>query len=104
MTGPTGCLTTTLRAIRRVLQQRECPQAGARTAGRKRRNRGDPAAGQPPFATGVPSLSLYEARHPIKNFCAKLEQFRAIATRGDKTAWNFLAATAMWLNRGRALP
>lgn len=46
---------------------------------------------------------LYKARHLIENFFAKLKQFRAIATRYDKTAINFLgaihlAATAIWLN------
>jgi transposase len=46
---------------------------------------------------------LYEARHLIENFFAKLKQFRAIATRYDKTARNFLAAVnliaaAIWLN------
>ena len=46
---------------------------------------------------------LYEARHLIENFFAKLKQFRAIATRYDKTACNFLgaihlAAAAIWLN------
>ncbi len=45
---------------------------------------------------------LYKARHLIENFFAKLNQFRAIATRYDKTAQNFLAAvylaaTAIWL-------
>ena len=35
---------------------------------------------------------LYAARHLIENFFAKLKQFRAIATRYDKTARNFLAA------------
>jgi transposase len=35
---------------------------------------------------------LYKARHLIENFFAKLKQFRAIATRYDKTATNFLAA------------
>ena len=45
---------------------------------------------------------LYKARHLIENFFAKLKQFRAIATRCDKTARNFLAAihlaaTAIWL-------
>jgi transposase len=35
---------------------------------------------------------LYRARHLIENFFAKLKQFRAIATRYDKTARNFLAA------------
>ena len=35
---------------------------------------------------------LYEARHLIENFFCKLKQFRAIATRYDKTARKFLAA------------
>jgi transposase len=34
---------------------------------------------------------LYKARHLIENFFAKLKQFRAVATRYDKTARNFLA-------------
>ena len=34
---------------------------------------------------------LYKARHLIENFFAKLKQFRAIATRYDKRAINFLA-------------
>jgi transposase len=46
---------------------------------------------------------LYKARHLIENFFAKLKQFRAIATRYDKTKRNFLAAVhlaaaAIWLN------
>ena len=46
---------------------------------------------------------LYKARHLIENFFCKLKQFRAIATRYDKTARNFLAAVhlvaaAVWLN------
>jgi len=46
---------------------------------------------------------LYTARHLIENFFAKLKQFRAIATRYDKTARNFLAAVyltacVIWLN------
>jgi transposase len=46
---------------------------------------------------------LYKARHLIENFFAKLKQFRAIATRYDKTARNFLAAVNLtasfiWLN------
>ena len=41
--------------------------------------------------------------HLIENFFAKLKQFRAIATRYDKTARNFLAAIHLtagliWLN------
>jgi transposase len=46
---------------------------------------------------------LYKARHLIENFFAKLKQFRAIATRYDKRAINFLAgiylaSTVIWLN------
>ena len=46
---------------------------------------------------------LYKARHLIENFFAKLKQYRAIATRYDKTARNFLgaiylAACVIWLN------
>jgi transposase len=46
---------------------------------------------------------LYKARHLIKNFFAKLKQFRAIATRYDKRASHFLAAihlaaSIIWLN------
>ena len=46
---------------------------------------------------------FYEARHLIENFFCKLKQFRAIATRYDKTARNFLAAihlaaAVIWLN------
>jgi transposase len=45
---------------------------------------------------------LYQARHLIENLFGKLKQFRAIATRYDKTARNFfaavhLAAAAIWL-------
>ena len=35
---------------------------------------------------------LYKARHLIENFFAKLKLYRALATRYDKTARNFLAA------------
>ncbi len=46
---------------------------------------------------------LYKARHVIENFFSKLKQFRAISTRYDKTACNFLAgihlaAATTWLN------
>jgi transposase len=45
---------------------------------------------------------LYKSRHLIENFFAKLKQYRAIDTRYDKTAQNFLggiylAASAIWL-------
>jgi transposase len=46
---------------------------------------------------------MYQARHLIENFFAKLKQYRAIATRYDKRAANvlgaiYLAATVIWLN------
>ena len=46
---------------------------------------------------------LYKARHLVENFFCRLKQYRAIATRYDKTARNFLAAvylasTVVWLN------
>jgi transposase len=46
---------------------------------------------------------VYKARHLIENFFAKLKQYRAIATRYDKTAQNFLGAiylvaAVIWLN------
>ena len=46
---------------------------------------------------------LYGERHLIENFFARIKQFRAIATRYEKTARNFLAAvhlvaSVVWLN------
>lgn len=46
---------------------------------------------------------IYKARHLIENFYCRLKHFRAIATRYDKTARNFLAAihlaaVTIWLN------
>ena len=46
---------------------------------------------------------IYKSRQLIENFFCKLKQFRAIATRYDKTARNFLAAiyfasAIIWLN------
>ena len=46
---------------------------------------------------------IYKARHLMENFFCKLKQYRAIATRYDKTARNFLAgiqlaAAVIWLN------
>lgn len=46
---------------------------------------------------------LYKARHLIENFFEKLKNYRAIATRYDKTATAFLgaihiAASVIWLN------
>jgi transposase len=37
-------------------------------------------------------LAHLQARHLIENFFARLKQYRAIATRYDKTARNFLGA------------
>lgn len=47
--------------------------------------------------------ALYAARHLIENFFCWVKRFRAIATRYDKTARNFLAAFQLvavlcWLN------
>jgi transposase len=46
---------------------------------------------------------FYKSRHLIENFFCNLHQLRAIATRYDKTARNFLAAihlaaAVIWLN------
>ena len=46
--------------------------------------------------------ALYKVRHVIENFFAKLKQYRAIATRYDKTACSFLggvylAAFVIWM-------
>jgi len=46
---------------------------------------------------------VYKERHLIENFFAKLKHYRAIATRYDKTALNFLGAiylvsAVIWLN------
>ncbi len=54
-------------------------------------------------AQGWPGRVLYGERHLIENFFAKIKQFRAIATRYEKTARNFLAAvhlvaSVVWLN------
>ena len=53
----------------------------------------------PPFY----DKNLYTSRHLIENFFAKLKQYRAIATRYDKTSKNFqgaihLALIVLWLN------
>ena len=53
--------------------------------------------------TRVYDEDLYKARHLIENFFARLKPFRAIATRYDKRAVNFLgaiylAAATTWLN------
>jgi transposase len=46
---------------------------------------------------------LYQARHLIENFFARLKQYRGIATRYDKRKINFLggiylAGIVIWLN------
>lgn len=69
------------------------------------------AAGKTPVIPPMPGRkhprpydkALYGERHLIENFFCKLKQFRAIATRYDKRAANFLAgvyaaAILIWLN------
>jgi transposase len=65
------------------------------------------AAGIPPRANRSSlrdcDRQLYGGRRLIENFFAKIKQFRAIATRYEKTARNFLAAvqlvaSVVWLN------
>ena len=69
------------------------------------------AAGITPVIPSVPGRSLrraydrdlYKQRHLIENFFCKLKQFRAVATRYDKRAANFLAgiyaaSILIWLN------
>ena len=74
-----------------------CARLWPRPARQRSSHRGKPARRRA-FDT-----DLYQARHLIENFFAKLKQFRAIATRYDKTARCFLAgihlaATLIWLN------
>jgi transposase len=61
----------------------------------------------PPRASRAESRAydrhVYQARHLIENFFARLKQYRCIATRYDKTARNFLGAIHLvgavaWLN------
>src|SRR5215468_8328021 len=95
-------------------------KAGARPRARRRRGPGDADARvrEPLAAAGKSAVipprpnrltppdfdrDLYKARHLVENFFCKLKQFRAIATRYDKTARNFLAAihlaaAIIWLN------
>ena len=69
------------------------------------------AAGITPVIPSVPGRSrrraydrdLYKQRHLIENFFCKLKEFRAVATRYDKRAVNFLAgiyaaSILIWLN------
>jgi len=72
-----------------------------------RSNKTAKALGFHPKATEKQSVPMTEssirARHLIENFFCKLKQYRAIATRYDKTATNFLAAihlasVVIWLN------
>jgi transposase len=57
------------------------------------------AAGKTAVIPSVPGRSrrrdydrdLYKERHLVENFFCRLKQFRAIATRYDKRAINFLA-------------
>ena len=79
-------------AEERVLQPLQ--QAGMMAVIPAKANRKDPR----PY-----DRDLYKARHLIENFFCKLKQYRAIATRYDKRARNFLgaihlAAAVIWLN------
>ena len=69
------------------------------------------AAGKTPVIPPVPGRKtprpydreLFKERHLIENFFCRLKQFRAIATRYDKRAANFLAgiyaaSILIWLN------
>ena len=69
------------------------------------------SAGKTPVIPSMPGRKnprpydrhLFAARHLIENFFCKLKQFRAIATRYDKRAINFLggvyaASILIWLN------
>ncbi len=69
------------------------------------------SAGKTPVIPSMPGRKkprpydrdLFAARHLIENFFCKLKQFRAIATRYDKRAANFLAGVYaasifIWLN------
>jgi transposase len=89
---PTPCLQTkdmmrTLRVLDQLQRQGKTPVIPPK------RNRTTPRAYD---------KDLYKARHLIENFFAKLKQYRAIATRYDKRATNFLgaiylAASVIWL-------
>ena len=80
----------------------DADETGNRAARSRRKNRRDPAKKKEPNAPEY-DKALYEARHLIENFFCWVKQFRAIATRYDKTARNFLAAchvagAIIWLN------
>jgi transposase len=79
-----------------------CRRACHLTARKGRLDRRHPAQGQSQHQRDY-DKELYKARHLIGNFFAKLKQFRAIATRYDKRAINFLAgiylaSIIIWLN------
>ena len=69
-------------------------QAGKTAVIPPRRNRKNPASYD---------KALYKKRHHIENFFSRLKDFRALVTRYDKTARNFLAgvylaAAIIWLD------
>ena len=79
-------------ADKRVIEPREA--AGITVVIPPKRHRTNPREFDKP---------LYQARHLIENFFCWVKEFRAIATRYDKTARNYLAAFHMvavmcWLN------
>jgi transposase len=72
--------------------------AGARPGGgsdqaRKRRNSGLQRQEIPRFKTR--RSRFYRRRHKIENFFCRIKDWRRIATRYDKLARNFLAATML---------
>ena len=85
-----------------IADKASTPMRASLSRWRPRARRGDPAASQPSSPRDY-DRELYAARHLIENFFAKIKQFRAIATRYEKTARNFLAAvqlvaSVVWLN------
>ena len=96
------------RSMRMVQQSLDSPLSVAEVAkhlgiGKRRLERHfRSAVGSSPLVAFM-DMRLSLARHLIENFFCKLKQFRAIATRYDKTARNFLAAVHLaaaliWLN------
>jgi transposase len=87
-------------ADKRVLRRASAPvravlaKAGKTAVMPPRRNRKSPA---------FYDKELYKKRHRIENFFSRLKDFRAIATRYEKSARNFLAgvylaAAIIWLD------
>ena len=52
-------------------------------------------APQPPLAVTADPKRIYRQRHKIENFFCRIKDWRRLATRFDKLARNFLAATCL---------